>query len=298
MMNTELFGRINTEKIVRKFLKRLPDKYYLMILYKLKFNKKLDLKNPQTFNEKLQWLKLYDRKDIYTTMVDKYEMKKYIQERLGKEYVIPTLGIWNRFQDIEFSKLPEKFVLKCTHDSGSTIICEKSKIDYKLLKKTINKYLKQDFYYPFREWPYKNVKKRIMAEEFKEDYTGSLIDYKIYSFNGKCDYVMTCLDREKENEKTKFIYYDRNWNLKKEFSQDGMKYGDKINLKRPKNLEKMFEFASELSKGIPFVRVDFYEVEDKLYIGELTFFPSGGFDDTRTDDATKYLDEQLKISEK
>lgn len=297
MMNTELFGRINTEKIVRKFLKRLPDKYYLMILYKLKFNKKLDLKNPQTFNEKLQWLKLYDRKDIYTTMVDKYEMKKYIQERLGKEYVIPTLGVWNRFQDIEFGKLPEKFVLKCTHDSGSTIICEKSKIDYKLLEKTINKHLKQDFYYPFREWPYKNVKPRIIIEEYMEDkFYHELIDYKIYAFNGKCDYVMVCFDRFKDN--VKFIYFDRDWNIKKTFSNDGIKYGDNINLKRPNNLDLMFKYAEELSKNIPFVRVDFYEVNGKLYFGEFTFFPSGGFDDTRTDDTTKYLNEQLKISEK
>lgn len=276
--------------------KCIPDKIYLKRLYKKLMNEKLNLKEPQTFNEKLQWLKLYDRKKIYTTMVDKYEMKKYIQGRLGKEYTIPTFGIWNRFEDIEFDKLPEKFVLKCTHDSGSTVICEKSKVDYILLKKQINKSLKQDFYYLFREWPYKNVKKRIMAEEFMEDYTGSLIDYKIYSFNGKCDYVMVCLDREKENEKTKFIYYDKNWNIKKEFSNDGMKYGDKIHLKKPKNLEKMFEFASKLSKGIPFVRVDFYEVEDKLYVGELTFFPSGGFDKNRTKQISNYLDQNLDIS--
>ena len=285
---------------IEKFLKiRINDRVYLEVIYERRFNKKLNLKNPQTFNEKLQWLKLYDRKPEYTKMVDKYEVKKYISNMIGEEYIIPTLGIYNKFKEINFSELPNQFVLKCTHDSGSTVVCkDKKSFKQKEIKNKINKALKNNFYYNGREWPYKNVKPRIIVEKYMEDYTGFLIDYKIYAFNGKCDYVMACVDREKENEKTKFIYYDKDWNIKKELSNDGKKYGDNIHLRKPKNLDKMFEIASKLSKDIPFVRVDFYEIDDKLYFGELTFFPSGGFDNKRTREMSKYLNDSLVINTK
>ena len=267
--------------------KIIPDKVYLEILYKRIFGKKLNLKNPQTFNEKLQWLKLYDRKDIYTTMVDKYEVKKYISNIIGDEYIIPTIGIYNKFDDIDFEQLPNKFVIKCTHDSGSTIICKnKNEFDIEKNKVKINKFLKTNFYYNSREWPYKNVKPRIIIEKYMEDdNVGDIIDYKIYSFNGKCNYVMVCTDRM--IGETKFLFYDKNWILQKDMTKDGLKYGDSINIDKPQNLDKMFELASKLSENIPFVRVDFYEVNSKIYFGELTFFPSAGFDAKRlkkTDD--------------
>lgn len=282
---------------VDKFLKiRISDELYLKIMYKRVFNKELNLENPSTFNEKLQWLKLYNRDPKYTEMVDKYEAKKYISGLIGEEYIIPTLGIYDKFDEIDFDKLPDQFVMKCTHDSGSTIVCkDKSKFNKAEAKKKMKKALKNNFFYNGREWPYKNVKPRILIEKYMEDYTGALLDYKIYAFDGKCEYVMACADREKENEKTKFIYYDKNWKMKKEFSADGMKYGDKISLQRPKNLDKMFEFASILSENIPFVRVDFYEANGNLYFGELTFFPSSGFDDKRLDTISTYLNDNLTV---
>ena len=272
----------------------LSDSLYLKIFYKYKFNKRLDLSNPVTFNEKLQWLKLYDRKNIYTVMVDKYEAKKYVGDIIGDEYIIPTIGIYEKFDDIDFDKLPNQFVMKCTHDShGLVIVKDKSCLDINLAKKKINKSLNRNYYYFGREWPYKNVKPRIIIEEYKEDYSGELIDYKVYAFNGKCDYVLVCFDRQKGA--TKFIYFDKNWNMKKEFTNDGIKYGDIIKLKKPKNLDKMFQFASILSKDIPFVRVDFYEVNGSLYFGELTFYPSSGFDSKRRKEADEYLSNQLTI---
>ena len=274
----------------------IKDEEYVKIKYKLEMNKRLNLQDPKTFNEKLQWLKLYDRNPEYTQMVDKFEAKKYVANIIGKKYIIPTLGLWDKFEDIDFTKLPNKFVLKPTHASGNIFICKnKDEIDYKKLKKTVQKWLKRNYYLVHREWPYKNVKPRIIAEEYMEDQIGELIDYKVYAFNGQCDYVMVCFDRIKGE--TKFIYYDRNWNIKKEFSKDGIKYGDTIKIEKPKNLGKMFEFAEILSKNIPFVRVDFYESNGNLYLGELTFYPSAGFDNTRTKDCQEYLDKQLKVGE-
>ena len=274
----------------------IKDEEYVKIKYKLEMNKRLNLQDPKTFNEKLQWLKLYDRNPEYTQMVDKFEAKKYVANIIGKKYIIPTLGLWDKFEDIDFTKLPNQFVLKPTHASGNVFICKnKDEIDYKKLKKTVQKWLKRNYYLVHREWPYKNVKPRIIAEEYMEDQIGELIDYKVYAFNGQCDYVMVCFDRIKGE--TKFIYYDRNWNIKKEFSKDGIKYGDTIKIEKPKNLGKMFEFAEILSKNIPFVRVDFYESNGNLYLGELTFYPSAGFDNTRTKDCQEYLDKQLKVGE-
>lgn len=273
---------------------RISDKKYIELLYEKTFNKKLDLNNPQTFNEKLQWLKLYNRKDVYTKMVDKYEAKEYVGNIIGEEYIIPTIGIYNKFEDIDFDKLPNQFVMKCTHDSGGLVIVkDKSKLDIKSAKKKINKSLKRNYYLAGREWPYKNVKPRIIIEQYMEDKSGELRDYKIYAFNGKAEYLMLCFDRSKGQ--TKFIYFDRNWNIKKEFSNDGIKYGDNIKVEKPKSLDKMFKYAELLSKDIPFVRVDFYEVNGKLYFGELTFFPSSGFDNARTKECQNYLDNSLKI---
>lgn len=276
---------------------KIPDKIYLKIMYKRRMNQKLNFKKPQTFNEKLQWLKIYNRNKEFIKMVDKYEAKQYVGKIIGKEYIIPTLGIYDKFEDINFEKLPNQFVLKCTHNSGIVVICtDKTKFNIEEAKNKLNKCLKINYYYLSREWPYKNIKPRIIAEQYmQDDKSGELIDYKVYAFNGKCDYVMTCIDRAKKE--TKFIYYDKQWNMKKEFSKDGIKYGDSLNIDKPKNLDKMFKFAEILSKEIPFVRVDFYEVNGQLYFGELTFFPSAGFDNTRTKECQEYLDNTLKIGE-
>ena len=175
----------------------IRDDYFLKLQYKDIIGKKLNLENPKTFNEKLQWLKLNDRKDIYTTMVDKYEVKDYVANIIGKEYVIPTLGIYDKFEDINFENLPNQFVMKCTHDSGSTIVCkDKSKLNIKQIKNKLNKFLKKNFYYEGREWPYKNVKPRIIIEQYMENDNGTPIaDYKFYCFSGKSNYVMVCTER-------------------------------------------------------------------------------------------------------
>lgn len=279
------------------FYNKISDEKYLKKEFKLRMGYNLDLQNPQTFNEKLQWLKLNDRNPLYTKMVDKYEVKKYVASIIGEEYIIPTIGIYKKFDDIDFDKLPNQFVIKCTHDSGGIVICkDKNKLDIKKTKKKINAFLDRKYFYIHREWPYKNVKPRIIIEKYMEDKKcGELRDYKIYAFNGKCEYVMLCFDRQKKD--TKFFYYDRKWNLIKKFSNDGEKFGDKIQIKKPKNLDKMFNYASQLSRGIPFLRVDFYECNSKLYFGELTFYPSAGFDKNRTQECQQMLSQCLEMEE-
>ena len=270
----------NPSFIILKFdelnLTRLNDEKFLKLKYKKIFNKELNLENPKTFNEKLQWLKLYDRKKIYTTMVDKYEVKKYVSDKINNDYIIPTIGKWNKFEEINFDKLPEQFVLKCTHDSGSVIICKsKEKFNKNEAKVKINKALKKNYYYNSREWPYKNVKPRIIAEPYLENEKGKgLIDYKFFCFNGipKFLYVSEGL----ENHKTASIsFLDMNFQ-RTDFKRKDYKEYEKIP-EKPVNFEKMKELSKILSKGVPFLRVDFYEIKGKIFFSELTFYPCSGF---------------------
>lgn len=256
---------------------KVSDETFLKILYKFNINKELNLENPQTFNEKLQWLKLNDRKDIYTTMVDKYEVKKYVSDIIGEEYVIPTLGVYDNFNEIDFEKLPDKFVMKCTHDSGGVVICkDKKELDIKKAKKKINKSLKNNYYYSGREWPYKNVKPRIIIEELLEDESNEdLIDYKFMCFNGKVKCSFVCLNRRSEFG-LNVDFYDLEWN-KMPFERHYP--NSDITLNRPENYERMIQLAEKLAKNIPFVRVDFYNVKGKIYFGELTFYPGSGFEE-------------------
>lgn len=256
------------------FLNFMSDKAYLKLYYRLKFNKKLDLKNPQTFNEKLQWLKLYDRNPEYTNMVDKYEVKALVSEKIGKKYIIPTLGVWDSFEDINFDELPNQFVLKCTHDSGGLIVCnDKAKLNIDEVRQKINKCLKHNYYYFGREWPYKNIKPRIIAEKYMEDSkTKELRDYKFFCFNGEVKLVFIATDRQ-SNEETKFDFFDEN------FKHLDFTNGHPNAFKKPEkpiNFELMKKLASKLSKGIPQVRIDFYEVDKKVYFGEITFFHWSG----------------------
>jgi len=251
---------------------RLNDKVFVSWFYERAMNKKLNLDNPTTFNEKLQWLKLYDRKDIYTKMVDKYEAKDYVASIIGKEYIIPTLGVYNSFDEIEFDKLPNQFVIKCTHDSGGLVIVkDKNKLDINKARNKINESLKNNYYYAGREWPYKNVKPRIIIEKYMQD---NLVDYKLFCFNGICKYILVCSNRKAHNKNTDF--YDTNWNLapfNREFSTHNVN-----GFVRPLELEEMISIAKKLSNNIPFVRVDLYIIEGKVYFGELTFYPSSGFE--------------------
>lgn len=261
------------DKLILRFLN---DEHYLKIKYKIEMGKKLNLNNPKTFNEKLQWLKLNDRKDIYTTMVDKYEAKKYVSNIIGKEYIIPTLGIYDKFDDIDFEKLPNQFVIKCTHDSGGSIICkDKSKFNKEQAKNKINKCLKKNFYNNFREWPYKNVKPRIIIEKYMAtEEQRELIDYKFFCFNGEPKFIY--VSEGLSNHKTaKISFADMNYK-KTDFYRKDYQQFEELPLK-PINFEKMKELASKLSRNITFIRVDFYEIEGKIYFGELTFFPNAGF---------------------
>lgn len=248
----------------------IPDKIYLQITYRLKFGHKLNLKNPKTFNEKLQWLKLYDRKPIYSTMVDKCEAKKYVASILGEEYIIPTLGVWDRFDDIDFDSLPDQFVLKCTHDSGGLVICkDKSKLDIPSAREKIEKSLRTNYYKHGREWPYKNVKPRIIAEKYMVDESGyELKDYKFFCFDGFARAMFIASDRQVEGEETKFDFYDMNF-VHLPFTNGHPNSDHEI--KRPESFEKMMQLAEKLSEGIPHVRVDFYDINGEVYFGELTF---------------------------
>ena len=261
--------KLNEYKIGRIF----SDKFFLKCAYRYRFNEKLNLDNPQTFNEKLQWLKLYDRKPEYTQMVDKYEAKKWIAERIGEEYIIPTLGVWDSFDEIDFDKLPNQFVLKTTHDSGGVVICrDKNNFDKKEAKKKLKKSLKRNYYWHGREWPYKNVKPRILAEVFIDSPEGSLVVYKNFCFGGEPKLFQVIQGDKTPNES--IDYFDTDWNLlpiKQNFPNS------KTHLPRPNILEEMLTLSKKLSKGYAFLRVDWYIVEGKLKFSEFTFYSDAGF---------------------
>lgn len=276
-----------------KGIVRLPDDLYLKIFYRKKIGKKLNLKNPQTFNEKMQWLKLNDRKEIYTTMVDKYDVKKYVANIIGEEYIIPTIGVYDNFDNINFDELPNKFVIKCTHDSGGVVVCkDKSTFNIEIARKKINDCLKKNFYYLGREWPYKNVKPRIIIEKFLDDEKNEdLIDYKIMCFNGKAQCSFLCLNR-RSKEGLNVDFYDLNWNkmpFERHYKQSN------IVMEKPENYDLMIELAEKLAKNIPFVRVDFYDIKGKVYFGELTFYPGSGMEEFNPEEWDKKLGDLLVL---
>jgi hypothetical protein len=254
--------------------KLLPDKICCGLLFFRKLGYPLNLDNPKTFNEKIQWLKLYDRNPEYTKIVDKYEAKKYFLEKIGGEYLIPQLGIWDCFNDIDFSKLPDQFVLKCTHDNGSVVICrDKALFNFDSAKKKLSKALTRNKYYQFREWPYKNVKPRIIAEKFLSDGSGDNVDYKLMCFNGKVRFYHACSKRFSA-EGVHVTYFDNSGN-RLAFKEKGRPCDDKV--KKPVNFEKMLKLAERFARGTAFLRVDFFEIDNRVYLGELTFYPDAGF---------------------
>lgn len=255
----------------------LPDALYLKMMFRLKMGYGLNLKNPTTFNEKLQWLKLYNRKPEYTQMVDKCEAKKVAEKVLGKEHVIPTLGVWDRFEDIDFSALPDRFVLKTSNGGGGggIVICtDKESLDKESAAKRLSSSLKTSIYTHLKEWPYKNVKPRILAEKFMVDESGHLRDYKFYCFNGEPKVFLVATDRFSAHG-TYFNYFDMDGNVLP-FSQGGE--NNPVTPPLPSNFEEMKTIARKLSKGIPHVRIDLYCVDGNVYFGEYTFFDSSGFE--------------------
>ena len=285
------------KRILVKVLSPLNDKPYLSLLYRFKLKKKMNWNDPQTFNEKLQWLKLYNRKPEYTKMVDKYEVKKYVADLIGEEYIIPTLGVWDRVEDIDFDTLPNQFVLKCTHDSGGLVICrDKSTLDIPEAIKKLKRSLKRNFYWYGREWPYKNVKPRIIAEKYMEDDRDKeLRDYKFFCFDGKVKLLFIATERSNKNSETKFDFFDTEYNHLN--IRNGHPNSDKP-VEKPQNFEKMKELSSVLSKGIPHVRVDFYEVNGKVKFGEMTFFHWSGLVPFEPEEWDHKIGSWIKLPEK
>ncbi len=257
-------------------IKRLiPDKLYLKIKYRHNFGKTLDLEHPVEFQEKIQWLKLYNRKPEMTMKVDKYQVKEYVASIIGLEHIIPTLGVWDSFDDINFNELPNTFVLKCTHDSGGLIICrDKSNFNKHSAKKELTAALKAKNWFNGREWPYKNVKPRILAEKFMTDNINEdLVDYKFYCFNGKPVYCQVIKDR---SNKETIDFFDMEWNHQPFIGLNPNAVHSSIDIPKPVRLWEMKDIATKLSEGEPFVRIDLYDINNAVYFGEITYYPSGG----------------------
>ena len=257
-----------------RLLNWMPDKPYLQIFYYAEFGKFIDFKNPKTFNEKLNWLKLYYRRPDLITLVDKYEVKKYIADKIGEQYVIPTLGVWDKFEDINFNELPNQFVLKCTHDSGGLVVCkDKSKLNLKEVK---------------------GVKPRIIAEKYMEDQeTGELRDYKFFCFNGEPKLMFVASERGLKN--TKFDFYDMQFhhmNIVQHYPNS------EYSIEKPEHFEKMVMLAEKLSAGFPHVRVDFYEANGQVYFGEMTFYHFGAIVPFETEEWDKKIGDWLVLPDK
>lgn len=280
--------------LLRRIAKQWDDEFYLKVIYFLTFRKKLNLDNPQTFNEKLQWLKLYDRRPEYTIMVDKYAVRKYVAEKIGNEYLIPLLGVWNDPDDIDFDSLPNQFVLKCNHDSGGICICkDKSKINMEKVKARLRKSLNHDYYKVAREWPYKNVPRKILAECYMKSQDGcDLVDYKIHCFNGKPKFILVCTERFSKNGLCE-DFYSIDWD-KLDIRRPMVK-SNPNNIVKPRLLGVMLDLSEKLSIGLPFVRTDFYIIDNKIYFGELTLYPSGGLTSFDPKDVDIKLGECLKL---
>jgi hypothetical protein len=253
------------------------DRIFLVILYRYVLRKWIDIESPKTFNEKLQWLKLNDHDPIYTKLVDKYAVREFISNKIGKQYLVPLLGVYDNVRDIDYSRLPDQFVLKPTHTSGDIIICrDKTSFNHKRANTTMKKWLKKNYFWSSREYPYKNIKPRIICEELLVDEKQEdLIDYKILCFNGVPKCLFLCLDRRSESG-LKVDFYDLDWNPLP-FERHYPRSGRIIN--KPDCLDEMLELSRKLSKDIPFVRVDFYVVNGQIRFGELTFYPGSGFEE-------------------
>lgn len=289
----KLHNRIAQAILSRMYF--LPDNLIIKAEFRNRMGYRMDLNHPVTFNEKLQWLKLYDRKEEYTRMVDKYEVKKYVSNIIGEQYIVPTLGLYERFNDIEFEKLPNKFVIKCTHDSGGLVICDdKNTFDLQAARKKINRCLSHNFYYKLREWPYKNVIPRIIIEKNLRDLDSDLKDYKFFVFNGRVECFKIDFDRFIKHGAN---YYDRNGKLLK-FGEVVCPPNFKKRLNMPKNLNLMISLAEKLAGNTAFIRVDFYDVKGKIYFGELTFYPAAGFGRFDPEDWDKKLGDLIKLDVK
>lgn len=261
----------------RGMLNWMSDELYLKLCYRAVFHKKLDLKNPKTYNEKLQWMKLHDRNPLYRTLVDKYAVREYVAKNVGEEYLIPMVGgPWKDPDEIDFDALPEQFVLKCNHGSTTNIICkDKSKLDIPATKAKLKKWLGMSWYWFGREWPYKDLKPCVYAESYMEDAeVGELRDYKFFCFGGKPRYMLLSTDRADATKPTRGDFFDMDFGH--------MPFHKKhpnapVMPEKPRNFEKMRDLAARMSADLPAVRIDLYDVNGRIYFGEYTFFSASGF---------------------
>lgn len=300
------YNRIRRHLII-KFARYFSDRKYLELLFPLRVGYSLNLDNPQTFNEKLQWLKLYNRRPEFIKMVDKIETKKYVADIIGEKHIIPTLAVYNRVEDIDFDALPNQFVLKCSHDSGGIVVCrDKSKLDRKAAIKKLSKGLKKNYFYQNREWPYKGVKPRILAEKYMvddggdlKDYkvlsthqTSELIDYKFMCYNGTCKNLFVCTGRA--NNDLRVDFFDIEWNHLPFYRK--YKNADVMPLK-PTMLNEMIMLSNTLAQKVnaPFVRIDLYQIKEKIYFGEITFYPGSGMEYFKPLRWDRILGDQLSL---
>lgn len=277
----------------------IPDSWYLRYRYKKVFGKSLNLRHPKTFNEKIQWLKLNDRNPNYSLLVDKYEVKKKIAQLLGCDYVIPTIGEkYLSVSEIDKNRLPEKFVLKCNHDAASVIVCrDKTTFNWTDAEEKIRKCLGRDYYhFENKQWVYKGIDRCVFVEQYIEDEkTHDLPDFKFYCFNGDVKCIFVGRERFTNNKGVQVNLYDKEWN-KLPFEHYHPNYDGEIS--RPKNLDKMIEIAEKLAKYVnnPFIRIDLYDVNEKIYFGEFTFYPGGGFEEFRPEVWDQILGSWINLS--
>lgn len=286
-----------TSPAAKGWLDWVPDSLYLKLLYRVIMGRKLNLKNPKEYNEKLQWLKLNDRKPEYAIMVDKYEVRGYIAELLGEQYLIPCLGIYDSVEDIDIDALPDKFVLKCTHDSGSVEICkDKSCYDMEGAKHRLSQAMKRNYYATYREWPYKYVKPRIIAEGYLEGDEGDLKDYKVMCFNGEAKIIEVHENRFVEGKVHTQTFYDREWEIVP-LTQVETVTVDKPS-ERPRQLEEILRLSELIAKDMYHARIDWYIEGDKIYFGEITFYDGSGFESFSTPEMERMLGDMIKLPEK
>ena len=277
-----------------RYGKCIPDKLYLQVLFRLRLGYWMDMRNPKSFAEKLQWLKLHDRQERFHQMVDKYEAKKLIMDAFGAEYVIPTLAVWDSVDDIDINILPNQFILKPTFDSGSYFICkDKHSIDQELMRKKLTIHWNDGYYLPEREWPYKGLPRRIIAEPLIAD-PKLLIDYKFFCFEGEPRIFQTCEDRNPELGGAILKFYDVEGNV--------LNIEDKYHTREclagihiPKHLDIMLSIARHFAKGTHFLRMDFYEVNGKVYVGEFTLYENAGFCAFEPDKWDKQFGDWIKL---
>lgn len=286
-----------TSPAAKGWLNWVPDSLYLKVLYRVIMGRKLNLKNPKEYNEKLQWLKLNDRKPEYSTMVDKYEVRGYIEDLLGDKYLIPCLGIYDSVDDIDIDALPDRFVLKCTHDSGSVEICkDKSSFDIEGARHRLSQAMKRNYYATYREWPYKYVKPRIIAEGYLEGDGGDLKDYKVMCFNGEAKIIEVHENRFVEGKVHTQTFYDKEWNIVP-LTQVETVTVDRPG-ERPRQLDEIIRLSELIAKDMYHARIDWYIEGDKIYFGEITFFDGSGFESFSTPEMERMLGDMIKLPEK